>query len=71
MSNQEEQEEKQESGAREHGLAIHGFGALSPNPWIGGGALPEMRPVPPPSAAEIRDFPWKRDPSLIHARLIH
>eukprot|EP00959_Pyramimonas_sp_CCMP1952_P037471 784288-Pyramimonas_sp.AAC.1 len=23
------------SGARKHGLAIHGFGARSPNPWIG------------------------------------
>eukprot|EP00959_Pyramimonas_sp_CCMP1952_P214087 4479593-Pyramimonas_sp.AAC.1 len=30
-----------------------------------------MRPVPPRSAAEIRDSPWKRDPSLIHAPLIH
>ena len=30
-----------------------------------------MRPVPPRSAEEIRDFPWKRDPSLIHAPLIH
>eukprot|EP00959_Pyramimonas_sp_CCMP1952_P080514 1682798-Pyramimonas_sp.AAC.1 len=30
------------SGARKHGLAIRGFGARSPNPWIGSDALPEM-----------------------------
>eukprot|EP00959_Pyramimonas_sp_CCMP1952_P013321 280978-Pyramimonas_sp.AAC.1 len=32
---------------------MHGFGARSPNPWIGGGALPKMRPVPPRSAASL------------------
>eukprot|EP00959_Pyramimonas_sp_CCMP1952_P324954 6801432-Pyramimonas_sp.AAC.1 len=26
-----------------------------------------MRPVPPRSAAELRDFQWKREPSLLHA----
>eukprot|EP00959_Pyramimonas_sp_CCMP1952_P369585 7741253-Pyramimonas_sp.AAC.1 len=51
------------SGARRPGFAIHGCGARSPNPWIGGGALPKMRLVPPRSAAEIRDFSLKRDPS--------
>ena len=56
------------SAARKHGLAIHGFGARSPNPWIGGGALPKGRPVPPRSPEKISDFRWKRDPSLIHLR---
>eukprot|EP00959_Pyramimonas_sp_CCMP1952_P250857 5243385-Pyramimonas_sp.AAC.1 len=41
---------------------MHGFGARSPNPWIGGGALSKMRPVPPRSAAEIRDFPKETGP---------
>eukprot|EP00959_Pyramimonas_sp_CCMP1952_P284273 5942359-Pyramimonas_sp.AAC.1 len=43
----------------------------SPDPSIGGGALPKMKPLPPPSAAEIRNFPWTRDPWLIHVPLIH
>eukprot|EP00959_Pyramimonas_sp_CCMP1952_P048691 1016948-Pyramimonas_sp.AAC.1 len=30
-----------------------------------------MRPVPPRSAAEAREFQWKRGPSLIHAPLVH
>eukprot|EP00959_Pyramimonas_sp_CCMP1952_P235112 4913108-Pyramimonas_sp.AAC.1 len=30
-----------------------------------------MRLVPPRSAAAIRDVPWRRDPSLIHAPLSH
>eukprot|EP00959_Pyramimonas_sp_CCMP1952_P184328 3854628-Pyramimonas_sp.AAC.1 len=32
---------------------------------------PQNAPVPPRSAAAILDFQWKRDPSLIHAPLIH
>ncbi|CAK0900140.1 unnamed protein product [Prorocentrum cordatum] len=45
------------------GRQIHGSGEVP---------SPKVRPVPPRSAAEFRDLPWRRDPSLVHATpLIH